>query len=289
MDERTWWNEFGHLTERVWQYTPELTRVVRGPYLAELEAFLFKPGGRLLDIGCGHGWVSLPLARRGMWVDGIDLSEAQIREARRRAAAEGLSNMHFWCADARSLHGANRYDAVLVHALLHHLGPDAQIELLQRIADLLVDGGRAYFYEPLAAMPDRPLWAVLFDKGMGGLFRGLTWLAQAAGWMAPEFVAARRAGWAMRSAEEKPLSLEGLLAHLPDTLNVVRVTVWQVYAINYANWCMMLRPPWRERAARLAPWVVRLDRCIAARGWHRYLRAWPMAGIALEKDNRSGE
>ena len=286
MDERTWWNEFGYLTERVWQYTPELTQVVRGPYLAELEAFLFKPGGRLLDIGCGHGWVSLPLARRGMWVDGIDLSEAQIAEAQRRAAAEGLQNVRFWQADARTLQGTACYDAVLAHSVLHHLPPDAQAELLQRIADLLVDGGRAYLYEPLAAVPERPLWAVLFDKGMGGVFRGLAWFARVTGLMAPEFTAAQRAGWRMRSADEEPLALERLLAHLPHTLNVVRVTVWQVYAVNYANWCMMLRPPWRERAARLAPWVVRLDRRIAARGWHRYLRAWPMAGIALEKNSR---
>lgn len=283
MDERTWWNRWGHLNERVWQYNPRLTAAVRREYLAELETFLFKPGGRLLDIGCGHGWVSLPLARRGMWVDGIDLSEVQIREAWRRAAAEGLENVRFWQADARSIQGLGQYDAIVVHALLHHLHPNDQAALLNHIATLLTDGGRAYLYEPLAARAKRPLPAVLFDKGMGGLFRGLTWLAQVTRVMAPEFIAARRDGWTMRTPDEAPIQLDTLLANLPTELTLVRITVWQVYATSYANWCMMLRQPWQEWASRLAPWVYRLDRHIVARSWYRYLRVWPMAGIALEK------
>jgi SAM-dependent methyltransferase len=47
-------------------------------------------GSRLLDIACGAGQLTLPAARRGIAVTGIDLAANLVRQARRRAAAEGL-------------------------------------------------------------------------------------------------------------------------------------------------------------------------------------------------------
>ncbi|MFQ5856011.1 MAG: SAM-dependent methyltransferase [Anaerolineae bacterium] len=289
MDERAWWNEFGHLNEQVWQYNPELSRIVRSDYLAELETFLFKPDGRVLDIGCGHGWVGLRLAQRGMHLDGLDLSDAQIEEARRRAAESGLPNVRFWRADARTLERHGQYDSVIVHALLHHLDRDSQVGLLKSIADLLTEGGRVYLYEPLAPAPDPPLAVVVFDKALGGFMRGLTFTARVAGIMAPQFSAAQRRGWSMRSSDEAPIHLDNLLAARPDTLKVVSITTWQAYSIMYANLCMMLRQPWQRWAGRLAPVFYRLDRLVLSRPWHRYLRGWPMAGIALEKQRSEAD
>ena len=47
-----------------------------------------KPGGRILDIGCGAGRHSIELASRGYDVLGIDPSEVMIAAARERAAGE---------------------------------------------------------------------------------------------------------------------------------------------------------------------------------------------------------
>jgi SAM-dependent methyltransferase len=46
--------------------------------------------GRVLDVGCGYGRVTLPLARAGYAVHGLDLSPSMIEPARAAADAEGL-------------------------------------------------------------------------------------------------------------------------------------------------------------------------------------------------------
>ena len=56
-------------------------------------------GLRVFDQCCGVGRLSLPLARRGMRVTGVDQTEAYIEQARRAARDEGLP-AEFHCADA---------------------------------------------------------------------------------------------------------------------------------------------------------------------------------------------
>ena len=47
-------------------------------------------GKRLLDLGCGKGWITLEWARRGASVVGVDVSPVRIRAMQRQASAEGL-------------------------------------------------------------------------------------------------------------------------------------------------------------------------------------------------------
>lgn len=51
----------------------------RDRYIKEL---LSKPGARILDIGCGSGWLALELARNGCHVDAYDLSPKAIALAK---------------------------------------------------------------------------------------------------------------------------------------------------------------------------------------------------------------
>ena len=48
------------------------------------------PGTRLLDVGCGAGQLTLPAARKGIQVTGLDLAANLVHQARTKAAAEGL-------------------------------------------------------------------------------------------------------------------------------------------------------------------------------------------------------
>jgi len=56
-------------------------------FVARME---LEPGARVLDIACGTGNVTIPLARRGAMVTGLDMMPHLLAEARARAAREGL-------------------------------------------------------------------------------------------------------------------------------------------------------------------------------------------------------
>jgi SAM-dependent methyltransferase len=60
----------------------------------EAESFVarmeLEPGARVLDVACGTGNATIPLARRGATVTGLDMTPHLLEEARARAAREGL-------------------------------------------------------------------------------------------------------------------------------------------------------------------------------------------------------
>ena len=60
---------------------------------------------RALDLGCGDGTTAVPLAKYGADVLGIDIARNLVDCGNRRAAAEGLANLHFQEGDACQLEG----------------------------------------------------------------------------------------------------------------------------------------------------------------------------------------
>jgi SAM-dependent methyltransferase len=77
-----------------------------------------KKGERVLDVGCGIGVVAYDLARAGAIVDGVDLNESSIAEAKRRFTHH---NLHFAVQDALKLEVKKAYDIVLLSNVLEHL------------------------------------------------------------------------------------------------------------------------------------------------------------------------
>ncbi|MDZ7617077.1 MAG: class I SAM-dependent methyltransferase, partial [Patescibacteria group bacterium] len=70
-------------------------------------------GKRILDIGCGTGRHAIELARRGYHVLGFDLSEAQLRRAREKAAEAGVT-VQFERRDATEPHFQQAFDAAIM-------------------------------------------------------------------------------------------------------------------------------------------------------------------------------
>jgi 2-polyprenyl-6-hydroxyphenyl methylase/3-demethylubiquinone-9 3-methyltransferase len=96
-------------------------------------------GLRILDIGCGGGLLSEPLARLGARVTGIDASERNIEIARAHAAASGLAvDYRATTAEALAESGA-RFDAVANMEVVEHVA-DLD-EFLRASCALLAPGG----------------------------------------------------------------------------------------------------------------------------------------------------
>jgi 2-polyprenyl-3-methyl-5-hydroxy-6-metoxy-1,4-benzoquinol methylase len=72
-----------------------------------------QPGMKVLDVGCGTGNQSLPAARTGATVTGVDISTNLLEQARQRAAGENLK-IQFDEGDAEQLpYGDAQFDVVL--------------------------------------------------------------------------------------------------------------------------------------------------------------------------------
>jgi SAM-dependent methyltransferase len=108
-----------------------------------VDALELAPGRRVLDVGCGPGRHALALARRGIEVLGVDLSDDFIALARDAAENEGLP-ARFEVGDVRELAYEAEFDAVLClcqggFGLLG--GPDDP-RAFDRIAAAVRPGGR---------------------------------------------------------------------------------------------------------------------------------------------------
>jgi 2-polyprenyl-3-methyl-5-hydroxy-6-metoxy-1,4-benzoquinol methylase len=97
---------------------------------------------RVADLGCGSGWSSIALARAypTAHIDGIDLDQASITQARHNAAAAGLTErVRFECRDAGDPTLAGQYDLVTLFETLHDLADP--VAALLAAAALLAPGG----------------------------------------------------------------------------------------------------------------------------------------------------
>lgn len=100
-------------------------------------------GLRLLDIGCGGGLISEPLARLGASVIGVDASEKNVAIARLHAA-EGDLAIDYRCGAAEDLAAAGEtFDAVLALEIIEHVADIASF--VAACAKLVRPGGAAVF------------------------------------------------------------------------------------------------------------------------------------------------
>lgn len=77
-----------------------------------VRALELEPGTEILDLACGQGRHTVPLAVLGYRMTGLDLSETLLGHARDRAAEAGV-DVEWVRADMRSIPWAGRFDAVI--------------------------------------------------------------------------------------------------------------------------------------------------------------------------------
>jgi SAM-dependent methyltransferase len=138
-----WYREFfDDLYLRVYQPL-EAPEQVRREVDFIVKALDLPAGAKVLDLCCGQGRHSLELARRGFQVVGVDLSEALLYAARKRAESEGLSVTFLHC-DMREIDFADEFDAVInMFTSFGYLESEAEDEkVLGKVAQALKSGGK---------------------------------------------------------------------------------------------------------------------------------------------------
>ena len=136
----TWWNStgpmrplhvvnalrLGHVVERIESHFG----LGRAASLAGL---------RILDVGCGGGLLSEPLARLGADVVGIDASPGNVAAARLHAATQGMTVEYRLGEPAGVLIDEERFDVVLALEVVEHV--DNVAAFVETVAGRVAPGG----------------------------------------------------------------------------------------------------------------------------------------------------
>ncbi|ATF18851.1 class I SAM-dependent methyltransferase [Phaeobacter gallaeciensis] len=114
------------------------------------------PGARVLDAGCGPGYVAACAKLLGARVEGIDFSEGMVQQAKTQ-----FPDIQFSLADVENLPAPDgSFDAVLSNIVLFHVTDPARA--MSEARRVLVPGGRFVFSQWLG--PDRSeCYRLLFD------------------------------------------------------------------------------------------------------------------------------
>jgi 2-polyprenyl-3-methyl-5-hydroxy-6-metoxy-1,4-benzoquinol methylase len=135
----------------IWR-RPYLVDMLIGRVVRFFLSHMSRERGRVLEVGCGPGFVSLELARAGYRVVGLDVSSAALEVAERLAREnpfnENWGEAVYVRADFLQWSATNqeKFDAIIFFGSLHHFQEPASV--LDHALTHLAPGGRVMAYEP---------------------------------------------------------------------------------------------------------------------------------------------
>jgi SAM-dependent methyltransferase len=103
-------------------------------------------GGPVVELACGTGRISVPIAKAGVALIGVDASRGMLEVAREYAAAEGVE-LDLRLGDLREPPVVERVPLVLIpfRSLLHMTSEPERLRALRAARGLLLPGGRLVF------------------------------------------------------------------------------------------------------------------------------------------------
>ncbi|HLF71311.1 MAG TPA: class I SAM-dependent methyltransferase [Dehalococcoidia bacterium] len=112
------------------------------PFYVELAREASVRGEKVLELGCGTGRVTIPIAEAGVGVAGLDSSPAMLEIA--RSKAPDASNPRWVEADMRDFDLGERFGLIIIpfRSFQHLLTEPDQLACLERVREHLLPGGR---------------------------------------------------------------------------------------------------------------------------------------------------
>ncbi|XP_047990195.1 ubiquinone biosynthesis O-methyltransferase, mitochondrial-like [Leguminivora glycinivorella] len=110
-------------------------------------------GKKILDIGCGGGIFSMPLAKLGADVTGVDASKELIEMAQEHSQAHPPvpgKRPTYLCTsiEEHAKDNANVYDGVVASEIIEHIDNDKKELFVKSCINTLKPGGRIFFTTP---------------------------------------------------------------------------------------------------------------------------------------------
>lgn len=138
------WNGLGG--EHWVAHTDRHDRALHAYGRAVLDAAAIRPADRVLDIGCGTGWLSRSAARRATegTVLGLDIGRPMVEAARAIAEREGPDNVRFFQADAQ----VHPFEPGVADVVVSRFGVmffDDPVAAFTNLRSALADHGRIAF------------------------------------------------------------------------------------------------------------------------------------------------
>ncbi len=135
-----------------WRNDPKKESIVRGEEKKELIKLATRKRGKVLDLGCGSGWLSLELARMGMDVLGIDVSPDRLLIARefmkKNPYKEGFGSLTYKLGDLNEIDlPTQEFDVVVAWDTLHHF-PELD-NIVKKVKSSLKPNGKLIIYDHL--------------------------------------------------------------------------------------------------------------------------------------------
>jgi SAM-dependent methyltransferase len=100
-------------------------------------------GGEVLELACGTGRITIPLAEAGIRITGLDLEDGMLRQARAKAALKGVT-VEWVQGDCRSLNLGRKFNLIFLpfNSIAHLHDPESIRSCLTGAREHLSDGGR---------------------------------------------------------------------------------------------------------------------------------------------------
>ncbi|UCG61462.1 MAG: methyltransferase domain-containing protein [Candidatus Zixiibacteriota bacterium] len=103
-----WWDEFFPAFRPIFDKMPRRTTNAEVRFI--IKKLNLRSGRKFLDCPCGIGRIALPMARQGIKVTGVDITESYLEELARKARARGL-RLDLHRADMRRIDFDSQFDA----------------------------------------------------------------------------------------------------------------------------------------------------------------------------------